>query len=65
MVIGSISYGKVRILKTFGIEVASRKQLIENVYDDNEINIMNNVYFKKWAIISPTNVNEDEVNDNT
>ncbi|XP_069997446.1 uncharacterized protein [Penaeus vannamei] len=39
-----------------------KKQLTESVYDDNENNIMNNVYFKKRSVISTTNVNVDEVN---
>ncbi|XP_076039456.1 uncharacterized protein LOC143024528 [Oratosquilla oratoria] len=60
--LGSREAGPVEFGEDFGVRVNSRKELVDRVYDDIENNHLNASYFEKRAIVSPTNVGVDSVN---
>ncbi|XP_076058597.1 ATP-dependent DNA helicase Pif1-like [Oratosquilla oratoria] len=60
--LGSREAGPVEFGEDFGVRVNSRKELVDRVYDDIENNHLNASYFEKRAIVSPTNLDVDIVN---
>ncbi|XP_076056367.1 uncharacterized protein LOC143034320 [Oratosquilla oratoria] len=62
LALGRGESGPVKLPEKFGIVVETCKELLDKVYDNLEENHLNASYFKKRAIISPTNDDVDRIN---